>query len=41
MYDKIEAEMKGVQQALYSRRTMFTASSSSEGVELGDDPTQL
>ena len=41
MYDKIEAKMKGVQQALYLRRAMFTASSSSEGVELGDEPTQL
>jgi hypothetical protein len=32
MYDKIEAELKGVQQALYSSRAVSTAPSSSEGV---------
>jgi hypothetical protein len=41
MYDIIEAELKGVQQAIYSSRTMSTALSSSEGVALGDEPTQL
>jgi hypothetical protein len=41
MYDRIEAELKGVQQAIYSSRAVSTASSSSEGVELGDEPTQL
>jgi hypothetical protein len=41
MYDKIEAELKGVQKALYSSHAVSTASSSSEGVELGDEPTQL
>jgi hypothetical protein len=42
MYDKIEAELKGVQQALYSSHTMSTApSSSSEGIEVGDDPSKL
>jgi hypothetical protein len=41
MYDKIEVEMKGVQQALYSSRVVSTASFSSEDIELGDEPTQL
>jgi hypothetical protein len=41
MYDRIEAELKGVQQAIYSSRAVSTAPSSSEGVELGDEPTQL
>jgi predicted nucleic acid-binding Zn-ribbon protein len=42
MYDIIEAELKGVQQAIYSSRAVSTAPSSSlEGIELGDEPTQL
>jgi hypothetical protein len=41
MYDRIEAELKGVQQALYSSRTVSTAPPSSEGIELGDEPAQL
>jgi hypothetical protein len=41
MYDKIETELKGVQQALYLSRTVSTTPSSSEVVELGDEPTQL
>jgi hypothetical protein len=41
MYDRIEAEMKGVQQALYSSRAVSTAPPSSEGIEVGDEPAQL
>jgi ketol-acid reductoisomerase len=41
MYDRIEAEMKGVQQSLYSSRIVSTVPSSSEGAEFGDEPTQL
>jgi len=42
MYDTIEAELKGVQQALYSIHVVSTApSSSAEGIEVGDDPSQL
>jgi hypothetical protein len=41
MYDRIEAKMKGVQQALYSRFTVSTTTSTSEGIEVGDEPTQL
>jgi hypothetical protein len=34
--------MKGVHQSLYSSRAVPTApSSSSEGIEVGDEPTQL
>jgi hypothetical protein len=41
MYDIIKAYLKGIQQVIYSSQVMSTASSSSEGVELGDEPTQL
>jgi hypothetical protein len=41
MYDRIVVELKGVQQALYSNRTVSTAPLSSEGIELGDEPAQL
>jgi DNA anti-recombination protein RmuC len=41
MYDRIEAELKGVQQALYSSHAVSTAPSSSEGIEVGDEPAQL
>jgi hypothetical protein len=41
MYDRIEVELKGVQQALYSSCAVSTTPSSSEAVELGDEPTQL
>jgi hypothetical protein len=41
MYDIIEAELKGVQQAIYLSHVVSIVSSSSEGVELGDEPTQL
>jgi hypothetical protein len=39
MYEKIEAELKGIQQSLYSSRMVSTAPSSSKGTELGDDHT--
>jgi hypothetical protein len=41
MYDIIKVELKGVQHALYSNCAVSTASSSLEGAELGDEPTQL
>jgi hypothetical protein len=41
MYDLIEAELKGLQQALYSSRVVSNVSPSSEGTELGDEPAQL
>jgi hypothetical protein len=40
MYDKIETELRGVQQDLQSSRTMSTVSTSDE-TELGYEPTQL
>jgi hypothetical protein len=40
MYDRIEAELKEVQQALYSSRVVSTVPLSSEGTELGDEPSQ-
>jgi hypothetical protein len=41
MYDRIEAELKWVNQALYSSRTVSTMPSSSESIEVGDEPAQL
>jgi hypothetical protein len=41
MYDRIEEDLKGVQQALYASHAVSTALSSSEGIEVGDEPTQL
>jgi hypothetical protein len=41
MYERIEAELKGVQQALYSSHTVSTVPLSSKGTELGDEPAQL
>jgi hypothetical protein len=41
MYDKIEAELKAIQQAIYLSRIVSTASLSLESAELGDEPTQL
>jgi hypothetical protein len=41
MYDRIEAYLKGVQQALYSSRAVSIAPPSSEGIEVGDEPSQL
>jgi hypothetical protein len=41
MYDWIKADLKGVQQALYSSRVVSTASLSSGGIQVGDEPGQL
>jgi hypothetical protein len=41
MYDRIEKELKDIQQAIQSSRAVSTAPSSTESVELGDEPTQL
>jgi hypothetical protein len=41
MYDKIEVELKGVHQALYSSHTVSTASLTVGGIEVGDEPAQL
>jgi hypothetical protein len=41
VYERIEAELKGVQQALYSSRVVSTAPPSSKGTELRDEPAQL
>jgi hypothetical protein len=41
MYEIIEAEMKGVQQALHSSHAVSIAPPSSEEIELGDKPAQL
>jgi hypothetical protein len=41
MYEIIEVEMKGVQQALHSSRVVPTVPPSSEMTELGDEPAQL
>jgi hypothetical protein len=41
MYNRIEAELKGVQKALYSSRVVSTTPSTSEGIEVGDEPAQI
>jgi hypothetical protein len=41
MYDQIEKELKDIQQAIQSGHVVSTAPSSTENVELGDEPTQL
>jgi hypothetical protein len=41
MYEKIQAELRGVQQALHSSHAVSTVPPPSEETELGDDPTQL
>jgi hypothetical protein len=41
MYDRIETELRGVQQALHSSRAMSTVPPSSKEQELGDEPSQL
>jgi hypothetical protein len=41
MFHRIEAELKGVQQALYSSHAVSTAPLSSGGIEVGDVPAQL
>jgi hypothetical protein len=41
MYDRIEAELRGVEQSLYSSRTVSIAPPTSQETELGDEPAQL
>jgi hypothetical protein len=41
MYDKIETEMRGVQQALHSSRAVSTAPPPLKEPKLGDEPAQL
>ena len=41
MYDRIEAELWGVQQALHSSHTVSTTALPLGELELGDEPTQL
>jgi hypothetical protein len=41
MYDRIETELRGVQQALQSSRATSTAPPPSDETELGDEPAQL
>jgi hypothetical protein len=41
LYDRIERELKDIQQAIYSSRTVPTVPSSTKIAELGDKPTQL
>jgi hypothetical protein len=38
MYESIEEDLRGVQQALHSSRAVSTATPPSEGIELGDEP---
>jgi hypothetical protein len=41
MYEKIETELRGVQQALQSSHAVSTEPPPSEELELGDEPAQL
>jgi hypothetical protein len=41
MFNRNEAELKGVQQSLYSSRIVSIVSLSSGGIEVGDEPSQL
>jgi hypothetical protein len=41
MLDRIEAELKGVQQALYSSRAVSTTPLSVGDIEVGDKPAHL
>jgi len=41
MYDRIEKELRDIQQAIHSSRAVPIVPSSAENVELGDEPTQL
>jgi hypothetical protein len=38
MYERIEEDMKGAQEALHSNRSVSTVPLSSEGTNLGDKP---
>jgi hypothetical protein len=39
VYDRIEKDLKDIQQAIHSSHAVPTTPSSAESVELGDDPT--
>jgi hypothetical protein len=41
MYERIEAELKGVQKFVYSSCAVSIVPPSSEVTELGDEPAQL
>jgi hypothetical protein len=41
MFKRIKADLKGVQRDLYSSRVVSTASLSSRGIQVGDEPAQL
>jgi hypothetical protein len=41
LYDRIEKELKNIQQAIHSSRMVPIVPSSAEITELGDEPTQL
>jgi hypothetical protein len=41
MYERVEKELKEMQQAIHSICTLPTTPSSSQVVELGDEPAQL
>jgi hypothetical protein len=41
MYERIEAELGGLQKFLHSSHTVSTTSPPSEETELGDEPDQL
>ena len=41
MYDRIETELRGVQQALQSNHAVSTIPPPSDETEMGDDPTQI
>jgi hypothetical protein len=41
MYDKIEKELKDIQQAIHSSRAVPTALYSTKSEEVGDETTQL
>jgi hypothetical protein len=41
LYERIEKELKDIQQAIYLSHAVPTAPSSSKSAELGDEPAQL
>jgi hypothetical protein len=41
MYDRIEIELRGVQQALHSNHAVSSAAPPSDEIELGDEFAQL
>jgi hypothetical protein len=41
VYERIEKDLKDIQQAIHSSRAVPTMPSSSKSAELGDEPTQL